>query len=775
MTGSESRSRRSRPAWLREAGSFCLYMAIAVFASWPLCRSPASTISIGFEAEATVPLLNVWTLWWNSDRLAAGFTDYWNAPIFYPTQRTFAFSEAQPTMLFVAPVVWLTGSRVLAYNVYFLLILSLNGWSSQRLLRRIGHQPWLAFCGGVMCQMLPFVWWQSGVVQLMTVFGIVWTVHSLLNVFDPPTNTVRGATWEDMASIVRAFRGLFSRSVQASLEAIRGDETSCSSNTEHWRQIDWRDSSLRGLKLGGSFCVTYLLCNYWGMFLVLVLVPSSIWLWNVSVIRLRFWFEICLAALVALVVLAPMVSVQKSLAMKHQWTREQSLIRDLSAHPSYFLDTPRTPPPRDFTAKLEPGQKPADALGDERIAWSRLPRRGSAEQEREIVWPLGGGILKLALAQFGLVAALVTRGRRRWGLFAATFAAVSFGLSLGPTVWIAPWVPLLNGLCSYEWLQQHVPGFALIRSPFRFALFFQLAIVWLCVEGLDLLNPGRWRRMPDCDDALEQGMGGRGSRRAAASVESPIVNPGSAGASPSQTTAIASEIAANVGHPNPADQPADADQPTVADEDRSGGWTALHPSSLNPPPAIGSKFLQWWLMVPMILQSLILVCEVWPPRQSIYTCPSATTAPAWILWLRENSDPHDAVICLPFPTGYTVHDYQETAEWMYWGTMHRRPLVNGYSGFFPQDFVDLKEKLAYFHRPEGDTVGIPQLKKYPHNDSPGLIEMNKWNARFAVVKRSFATRDDVWQHPVTQYRWAWVTADEQHQLDIYEIQPEGPE
>ena len=89
-------------------------------------------------------------------------------------------------MIVIAPLVWLTGNRVLAYNVDQLLILGLNGWSGQRLLRRVGHRPWLAFCGGVMVELLPFVWWQLGVVQLTTLFGIIWTIHSWLDLFATP-------------------------------------------------------------------------------------------------------------------------------------------------------------------------------------------------------------------------------------------------------------------------------------------------------------------------------------------------------------------------------------------------------------------------------------------------------------------------------------------------------------------------------------------------------------------------------------------------------------
>ncbi len=749
MTGSERSGRLWSSPWVCGIGAWCAYLAIAVFASWPLCLSPASTISIGFETEATVPLLNVWTLWWNSDRLAAGFQGYWNAPIFHPTDGAFAFSEAQPTMLIAAPVVWLTGSRVLGYNVYLLLILTLNGWSSQRLLRRIGHRPWLAFCGGVMCQMLPFVWWQSGVVQLTTLFGIVWTVHALLDVFDPRQSSIRGATAGDMASTWHAVarlcadRKVIDGASDKSPHGTSGTFSTCPSSndsstletcsttvvanvpppTEHSLQrTDWTASLLRALRLGGAFCVTYLLCNYWGMFLALLLVPSSFCLCNANVFRRQFWIEIGVAALMSLLLLGPLVLVQKSLATRHQWTRDLSLIRDLSAHPRDYLDTPQTWPARDSTSQLvekpEPDSKAA-AIAVKTVAWSIVPQWDSPEVGRGDVWPLGGGTLKLILAQIGLLAALVTRGRRRWGLFAATFGAVAFGLSLGPTALFAPWVPGLAGLCPYELLQQYVPGFALIRSPFRFALFVQLAVVWLSIEALDLLNPQRWRCEPQRSE-----------------TESP---------------------------PDNTEQ-----SPTTTDQ--SDDPIAARRTLRVHRPSTAQWLLQWSVWGPLVLSSLILMCEVWPPRQSLYTCPSATTAPAWILWLRENSQPDDALICLPFPTGYAPRDYEDTTLWMYWGTLHGRPLVNGYSGFFPKHFVDLKENLTRFHRVKGDQAGQPQLKLYPW-DSFGLKDVNLCPARFAIVKRSFATRDDVWQHPITKFRWSWVTGDEEHQLDVYEILP----
>ena len=98
-----------------------VYFVLALWATWPLARFPATKLPTGNTQTETVPLLNLWTIWWNSDRLLHGLKGYWNAPIFHPAEETFAFSEPQPTTILVAPVIWLTGSRVLAYNVYLWL------------------------------------------------------------------------------------------------------------------------------------------------------------------------------------------------------------------------------------------------------------------------------------------------------------------------------------------------------------------------------------------------------------------------------------------------------------------------------------------------------------------------------------------------------------------------------------------------------------------------------------------------------------------------------
>ena len=126
---------------------------------------------------------------------------------------------------------------------------------------------------------------------------------------------------------------------------------------------------------------------------------------------------------------------------------------------------------------------------------------------------------------------------------------------------------------------------------------------------------------------------------------------------------------------------------------------------------------------------------------------------------------------MPFPNGSDVDHYQETTIWMFWSTFHRRPLVNGYSGFFPDSYVKLKEQLALFHWPDdlkSDEAYQPKFKDYAWDNS-GLQRLNDGTIRYIVMKRSFGTQNDVWVHPATRPRWTLVASDEVSRIDVYQV------
>ena len=148
-------------------------------------RLPASVPLVSTDV-ATVPLFNAWTIGWNADRALHGFSGYWDAPIFYPADDAFAFSEPQPATLLVAPICWITGSAVAGYKAWLFLSLGLNGFFTALLLRRIGHGLFLQIVGGTAMSLLPIIHQRIDVLQLVPVWGIIWFWSSLFELDKTP-------------------------------------------------------------------------------------------------------------------------------------------------------------------------------------------------------------------------------------------------------------------------------------------------------------------------------------------------------------------------------------------------------------------------------------------------------------------------------------------------------------------------------------------------------------------------------------------------------------
>ena len=99
------------------------YLAITVLMAWPLVRDIDQRVS----NDVGDPVLNTWILWWNTTGIP--FTErWWNPPVFHPASDVLAYSEhLLGISLWSAPVYWLTGSPIIAYNVAFLLTFPLSG------------------------------------------------------------------------------------------------------------------------------------------------------------------------------------------------------------------------------------------------------------------------------------------------------------------------------------------------------------------------------------------------------------------------------------------------------------------------------------------------------------------------------------------------------------------------------------------------------------------------------------------------------------------------
>src|SRR5262245_28821340 len=156
-------------------------IAVSVVATWPLAANVTVAIPLGTELHATVPLTSLWTLWWNADRVAHLWVGYWNAPIFHPIQGTFAFSETMWLLGAILSPLWAIGMPpALVYNLALFAVLFFNGLSGYHLFRALQMPQWIGGSGAVLLITLPYTAKLLGVLQVIPLFGVSWTLAGFI-------------------------------------------------------------------------------------------------------------------------------------------------------------------------------------------------------------------------------------------------------------------------------------------------------------------------------------------------------------------------------------------------------------------------------------------------------------------------------------------------------------------------------------------------------------------------------------------------------------------
>lgn len=178
--GTKTRLKSTLTGWIHHLAILAAYFIMATCVTWPLLLHMSSAIPVGTEREATVPLFNLWTLWWTADRIDHGLRDYWDAPMFYPNPGAFSYSEPQPLTGLALWPLWAAGlSPILIYNMAILLILTLNGWCAYRLLYTVSSSIPVSLSGGFLIVALPFTAKELGVLPLLPVFGTLVALEGL--------------------------------------------------------------------------------------------------------------------------------------------------------------------------------------------------------------------------------------------------------------------------------------------------------------------------------------------------------------------------------------------------------------------------------------------------------------------------------------------------------------------------------------------------------------------------------------------------------------------
>ncbi|MEQ9408342.1 MAG: hypothetical protein RIK87_11475 [Fuerstiella sp.] len=117
---------------------------------------------------------------------------------------------------------------------------------------------------------------------------------------------------------------------------------------------------------------------------------------------------------------------------------------------------------------------------------------------------------------------------------------------------------------------------------------------------------------------------------------------------------------------------------------------------------------------------LLALAETPPPTLLLAGVPDLERHSHWTTFVRQQTPAGMGIACLPFAPGTKASDFAETTRWMYYGTLHKVPLVNGYSGFFPATYMELRADITE----QGLTDDI-------------LTRFSELQTHFLVVRRAY--------------------------------------
>jgi hypothetical protein len=153
--------------------------------------------------------------------------------------------------------------------------------------------------------------------------------------------------------------------------------------------------------------------------------------------------------------------------------------------------------------------------------------------------------------------------------------------------------------------------------------------------------------------------------------------------------------------------------------------------------------------------ALVAILEIRPAMGTIEPLPPLDLDLPWLTWVLEETEPGDVLAFVPFPAGRGARDYLGTSQWMYWQMRHWRPMVNGYSGFFPARFRRLKKAMQTF----------------PSEES--LRALDESAVRYCIVHRAFIRRSAGSYEAGGPFRLVPVFHDDRHALDVFELRRSG--
>jgi hypothetical protein len=149
--------------------------------------------------------------------------------------------------------------------------------------------------------------------------------------------------------------------------------------------------------------------------------------------------------------------------------------------------------------------------------------------------------------------------------------------------------------------------------------------------------------------------------------------------------------------------------------------------------------------------ALAAVLEIPPSPYILAGTPNLEVHRDWCDYIRENTSEGKGIACIPFAAGTSVKDFDMSTRWMYMGTLHGKPMVNGYSGFFPAEYFAQRRLMN---------------QTFPSEEA--LRSLADSQVEFVVVMRSTVSPEHISTFQSEQFRLEPVLQSAA-EIDIYRL------
>jgi hypothetical protein len=408
--------------------------------TWPLVTHMASTVPDALDSTDTARQLAE-----IARNLATDPLHVYDSQGLYPLNNDLALNELLIAQgIYAAPIIWLTGNMLLAWNLVTFSSYMLSGLAAWLLVRKVTGSSLAGLTAGIIYAFSPWHYGQYGHLGIEAIHWMVFSLYFLLLFLEHTASTSRlldrrGLLYLGLFAFFAILQPL-SAGYYGYFEAILFGIYLLYYGLRHARIGRWVWDKLRRM-------------------------PAPRVDWR------RLAEQMALLGLAGLVVLAaiyPFVRPYTQYKVLFGFNRGLDEVEYWSAGPLSLLRTTPT------SWWYEPVQR--GILGLET----------SAERE---MYP---GVAAVLLAAVGLFAVARTRKHGPWRGFFAAIVVVGLALSLGPTFhWDSYGIGDTGvSLPWYRWLYSYVPGFDAVRVPHRFVLLAMLGIGALA--GFGIVRLMRW-------------------------------------------------------------------------------------------------------------------------------------------------------------------------------------------------------------------------------------------------------------------------------------------